>query len=425
MYSKSKELFNKSSKLFPGGVNSPVRAFKSVGSSPIFFKKSQGAYLYDVDGNEYIDYVGSWGPMICGHGHSKVIEAIQQVAEKGISFGACHEYEIHLAEIITKLMPNIEMLRFVNSGTEACMAVARLARAYTKRPKILKFNGCYHGHFDSFLVQAGSGVATMSLPDSPGVPSELAELTLTANYNNLEEVEKCFEQNPNSIAAIMVEPVVGNSGCLLPQNGFLEGLRNICNKYGALLIFDEVMTGFRVAKGGAQERFNVSPDLTTLGKIVGGGLPVGAYGGKKEIMEMIAPSGPVYQAGTLSGNPLGMVAGATTLNLIQEEGFYENLELYGEKLETGIKQIMIDKEVPVTINRCGAMLSVFFTDQKEVYNFPTAKTSDTNRFAKFFNELLKNGIYLPPSQFEAWFFSSIHSKNEIEKTLNAIEAAQF
>jgi glutamate-1-semialdehyde 2,1-aminomutase len=423
MFQKSAQLFSKAQKLFPGGVNSPVRACKAVGGSPVFFESASGAYLYDVDGNKYTDYVGSWGPMICGHTHPKVIEAIQKQLCKGLSFGACTELEIELGELVQKLFPSIETVRFVTSGTEACMAAIRLARAYTKRSKIIKFAGCYHGHYDSFLVQAGSGVATLGLPDSPGVLPELASFTLTLEYNDLAQVEEAFKKNPDSIAGIIIEPVVGNAGCILPQPGFLEGLRKICDQYKSLLIFDEVMTGFRVSKGGAQERFKVKPDLTTLGKIIGGGLPVGAYGGKAEIMQMVAPAGPMYQAGTLAGSPLGMVAGAATLKLIQEPGFYEALEETGANLGKGITEIAHSKGISVVVNRCGSMLSVFFTKEKEVTNYQLAKTSDTERFAKFFRSLLEKGIYLPPSQFEAWFFSRAHGIEEVTKTLKAVELA--
>ena len=421
MHKKSQELFEKAKNIFPGGVNSPVRAFKSVGCSPIYIKSSSGAYLFDVDGNEYIDYIGSWGPMICGHTHPKVLEAINETMQKGISFGACTELEIELATLVQQMFPSIEIIRFVTSGTEACMSAIRLARAYTGKSKIIKFSGCYHGHYDSFLAQAGSGVATFGLPDSPGVLPNLASETITVDYNNLEQLEKAFFQNPDSIAAVIVEPVVGNAGCILPKPSFLEGLRDLCDKYHSLLVFDEVMTGFRLSLGGAQEKYRIKPDLTTLGKIIGGGLPVGAYGGRADIVKMVAPEGPMYQAGTLAGSPLGMAAGKATLELIQEKGFYEKLEHIGMTLEKGIRQIADKYQIPIVLNRCGSMLSVFFTQAEQVYDYNSAKTSDAHRFAKFFRLMLERGIYLPPSQFEAWFFSSAHNETEIVKTLKAID----
>lgn len=422
-FNKSIGLFEKAKNIFPGGVNSPVRACKSVDSTPIFMKSAKGAYLYDEDDNEYIDFVGSWGPMICGHNHPRIVESISNTLSRGINFGTCSELEIKLGSLIQELMPNIEILRFTCSGTEACMAVVRLARAYTKRDKIIKFAGCYHGHYDSFLVQAGSGVATFGLPDSPGVLPNLASETITVDYNNLEQVKKAFDLNPDSIACIIVEPVVGNAGCILPREGFLAGLREICDQYNSLLIFDEVMTGFRVALGGAQERFSVKPDLTTLGKIIGGGLPVGAYCGRAEIMRMVAPEGQMYQAGTLAGNPLAMSAGITTLELLKEKDFYTNIERMGNILENGIIERAKKSNIPVVVNRCGAMLSLFFTEADGVYDYGSAKTADTKRFTKFYKSMLNQGIYLPPSQFEAWFFSSAHGEKEIEKTLNCIEIA--
>ncbi|HEY9885723.1 MAG TPA: glutamate-1-semialdehyde 2,1-aminomutase [Vampirovibrionales bacterium] len=419
----SQELFQEAQTLFPGGVNSPVRAFKSVGGSPVFFERAKGAYLYDVEGKEYVDYVGSWGPMVCGHNHPEVISAIHTVMQQGLSFGACHPYEIKLGKLVKEFMPNIELLRFTSSGTEACMSAIRLARAYTKKPKILKFAGCYHGHFDSFLVQAGSGVSTFSLPDSPGVLKEVAENTLVAEFNNLESVKKVFQENKDSIACIIFEPIVGNAGCIPPQEGFLQGLRDICDENKALLVFDEVMTGFRVAKGGAQELYGIKADLVTLGKILGGGLPVGAFGGKKEIMEHIAPSGSVYQAGTLSGGLLGMAAGAATLELLKDGNMYKQLEGYGQKLEKGIKEIAAKKDVKVVVNRVASMISIFFTELNTVNNFENAKTSDLNKFSNFYKSMLNEGIYLPPSQYEAWFFSATHSDVELNKTLAAIEKA--
>jgi glutamate-1-semialdehyde 2,1-aminomutase len=421
MFQKSAQLFGRAQKLFPGGVNSPVRAFKAVGHTPVFMQSATGAYLYDVDGNKYIDYIGSWGPMICGHTHPKVVEAIQKAATQAISFGASSDAEIRLGELVTRMVPSIQIVRFVTSGTEACMAAVRLARAFTGRPKIVKFAGCYHGHYDSFLVQAGSGVATLGLPDSPGVLPELASQTLTVPYNDLEALKNCFEANPGQIAALIVEPVVGNAGCILPQPGYLQSLRKMCDEYEALLIFDEVMTGFRLAPGGAQERFGVKPDLTTLGKIIGGGLPVGAYGGRADIMAMVAPAGPMYQAGTLAGNPIAMAAGEATLNLARQEGFYEGLEQTGQELENGINELTQKHKIPAVLNRCGAMLSVFFTEAKHVTDYGSAQTSDRRRFAKFFGCMLKNGVYLPPSQFEAWFFSGEHKSSEVHKTLKAID----
>ncbi len=417
MFQKSQELFSKAQQIFPGGVNSPVRAFKAVNAVPVYIKSALGAYLEDVDGNKYLDYIGSWGPAICGHNHPEVLKAIIQTAQSGLSFGTCHELELELAEQVLKFMPNLQMLRFVTSGTEACMAAIRLARAYTAKPKIIKFAGCYHGHYDSFLVQAGSGVATLGLPDSPGVLPDLAKYTITLPYNNLAAVQKAFDENPASIAAIIVEPVVGNAGCILPQDGYLAGLKQICENNKALLIFDEVMTGFRLAQGGAQERFKIKPDLTCLGKIIGGGLPVGAYGGRSEIMQMIAPSGPVYQAGTLAGNPVAMSAGLATLKLLEQTDFYSKLENTGAKLEAGLKQIFKEKNIPIVLNRCASMLSVFFSPEKEIINYQMAQSSDTKLFAKFFNSMLKKGVYLPPSQFEAWFFSSAHQEKQIEQTL--------
>lgn len=425
MFSKSSELFDQAKKLFPGGVNSPVRAFKAVNCDPVFIESAQGAYLHDADNNEYIDYVGSWGPMIAGHGHPSIIQALYETMQKGLSFGACHKGEIKLAQEVMKLMPNFETIRFVNSGTEACMAVIRLARAFTERPKILKFSGCYHGHADSFLVQGGSGIATLGLPDSPGVLPELANQTLTAEFNDLKGVADIFEKYKNQIAAIIVEPVVGNAGCLLPQTGFLSGLRQICDENNSLLIFDEVMTGFRVAKGGAQSLFNVKPDLITLGKILGGGLPVGAYGGRADIMQMIAPSGSVYQAGTLSGNPLGMAAGYANLQLIQAQGFYEKLEMAGRFLEEGLREAAYKARTNIVVNRCGSMISVFFSNLPQINNYTEAKSSDTRQFANFFQNMLADGIYLPPSQFETWFFSSAHTERDLNKTIKVAYQSFF
>jgi len=423
MFEESQALFQTAQQYFPGGVNSPVRAFRAVRQTPIFIRSANGAYLHDVEGNEFIDYVGSWGPMICGHGHPKVIQAVNEASQMGLSFGACTKYELQLADEVKKLMPNIELLRFVNSGTEACMAAIRLARAYTQKNKIIKFTGCYHGHADSFLVEAGSGVATFGLPDSPGVLPEVAASTLTARFNELNDVKLLLETHRGAVAAVVLEAVVGNAGCILPQEGFLQGLRSLCDEHGVLLIFDEVMTGFRLSKGGAQELFGVKPDLTTLGKILGGGLPVGAFGGRADIMRLIAPEGPVYQAGTLSGNPLAMATGSATLKLLQEDGFYEKLDEYGKALQEGIYANARRRRIPVVVNRCGSMLSIFFTNQESVHNYESAKNCDLNRFSRFFTSMLEQGIYLPPSQFESWFFSSKHNEYTLNKTLQAVDRA--
>lgn len=416
---KTQYLFEKAKKLLPGGVDSPVRAFKAVGEIPIFTQKAMGAYLYDVDGNFYVDYVGSWGPMILGHNHPDVFNAIYTSLKEGTSFGTSSEREVILAELVTNAFPSMEMVRFVNSGTEATMSAIRLARAYTKRNKIIKFNGCYHGHSDGLLVKAGSGAATFGIPDSPGVPEDYAKNTLVAEFNDISSVEKLFQENPEDIACVIIEPVVGNMGVLIPKDDFLKKLREITKKYESLLIFDEVMTGFRLAFGGAQEIFNIQPDLTCFGKIIGGGLPVGAYGGKRKIMSMIAPEGPVYQAGTLSGNPLAMAAGIATLSILKDRTVYEKINRYTEILCNEAYNIL-SKKTPVTINRFGSMFTIFFTD-KEVYDWATAKSSDTKIFAKFFKCLLNNNVFFPPSQFEAAFVSLAHSERELEITLDAIK----
>ncbi|GIU82968.1 MAG: glutamate-1-semialdehyde-2,1-aminomutase [Acidobacteria bacterium] len=417
----SVKLFAEAQKHLPGGVNSPVRAFKSVGGNPLYIKRAKGSKMWDVDGNEFIDYIGSWGPMIVGHAHPRVVKAIQEMAENGTSFGANSEPELELAKMIKKFVPSVEMVRMVNSGTEATMSAVRLARAFTGRNKVIKFEGCYHGHGDSFLIKAGSGVATLGLPDSPGVTEATARDTLTARFNSIESVYRLVEQNKAEIAAVFIEPIAGNMGCVPARKEFLEELRKVCTEEGILLIFDEVMTGFRVARGGAQEIYGVKPDLTTFGKIIGGGLPVGAYGGRAEIMQMIAPSGAVYQAGTLSGNPLAMTAGLETLKIIDETpDFYEQLEKKGKYLAEGIQEAVRKKGFSFTLNRVGSMLTLFFTDS-EVTDFDSAKTSDTQKFAKFFRLMLEKGIYLPPSQFEAWFFSYAHSTEDFDKTIEACE----
>ncbi|MCG0277847.1 MAG: glutamate-1-semialdehyde 2,1-aminomutase [Thermanaeromonas sp.] len=407
----------------PGGVNSPVRAFRAVGMTPPFIAKGEGARIYDIDGHEYIDYVGSWGPLILGHRHPEVVEALEKtLKEMGTSFGAPTELENELAKMITQAVPSIEMVRLVNSGTEATMSAIRVARAFTKREKIVKFAGCYHGHADYFLIQAGSGALTFGVPTSPGVPVGTASNSLVARYNDLESVEKVFQQVGEEIAAVIVEPVAGNMGCVPPRPGFLEGLRDITRKYGSLLIFDEVMTGFRVAYGGAQEIYKVKPDLTCLGKIIGGGLPVGAYGGRRDIMEQVAPSGPVYQAGTLSGNPLAVTAGLATLKILQRAGVYEALEEKGALLERGLREKAGEAGLEVTINRKGSMFTVFFTSN-EVVDYETALTSNVERFARYFRSMLEQGIYLPPSQFEAAFVSLAHTDEDIERTITAASRA--
>lgn len=417
---ESKRLFAEAQTLIPGGVNSPVRAFKAVGGQPIVFRTAKGARLTDVDGNEYIDYVGSWGPMILGHSHPRVVAAIHAQLDRATSFGAPCEMENVLARLIIDIVPSIEMVRFVNSGTEATLSAIRLARAFTKRDVILKFEGCYHGHADSFLIKAGSGVATLGLPDSPGVPQAVASHTLVARYNDLESVETLVQANPERIACIILEPVVGNMGCVLPDQHFLTGLRTLCTREGILLIFDEVMTGFRVARGCAQELYSITPDLTTLGKIIGGGLPVGAYGGSKDVMQMVAPSGPVYQAGTLSGNPLAMVAGFETLSAIADEpSFYESLEKKAQTLATGIESLLVENGISGFVNRVGSMFTLFFTDHP-VRNWDDAKECDTAKFGTYFMSMLEQGISLPPSQFEAAFLSAAHSDEDIERTLIAV-----
>lgn len=415
---RSKKLFDEAKKHIPGGVNSPVRAFRSVGGDPLFIKKAKGSKIYDADGKAYIDYVLSWGPMILGHANPVVTAALKKAIVGGTSFGAPTELETTLAKMVKKAFPSIELVRMVSSGTEATMSAIRAARGFTARDKILKFDGCYHGHGDSLLVKAGSGVATFGLPDSPGVPADPAKHTLTVAYNDLGAVKELASREGERIACIIVEPVAGNMGCVPPEPGFLAGLRMVCNQYGIVLIFDEVMTGFRVDFGGAQQRYKIKPDLTCLGKVIGGGLPVGAYGGTREIMEKIAPIGPIYQAGTLSGNPLAMVAGIETLKLLAKPGVYKTLEKKSLDLENGLRAGTQEAGIPCTINRVGSMFTAFFTD-KQVKDFTSAKTSDTTRFGKFFLSMLKNGVNLAPSQFEAAFISLVHSKADIDKTIDA------
>ncbi|MCX7760737.1 MAG: glutamate-1-semialdehyde 2,1-aminomutase [Hydrogenothermaceae bacterium] len=417
---RSRELFKEAQKYLVGGVNSPVRAFKSVGSEPLFINRGKGSRIWDEDGNEYIDYVLSWGPLILGHAHDQILNAIKQIANFGTSFGAPTKIEVDMAKEVVDAVKSVEMVRFVNSGTEATMSAIRLARGYTKRKHIVKFDGCYHGHGDSLLVSAGSGVATLGIPGTPGIPEELAKLTIVLPYNNIEAVEETFKKYGEDIACVIIEPVAGNMGVVAPSKEYHQKLRQITRDYGALLIFDEVMTGFRLAYGGAQELYNIDPDITTFGKVIGGGLPVGAYGGKREIMEYVAPVGPVYQAGTLSGNPLAMAAGLAQLKLLKELNPYQELDKKGKVLEDGIKEISKLTGKPITVNRVGSMITAFFTD-KEVLDFQTAKTSDTQLFAKFFRGLIEEGVYLPASQFEAFFLSTAHSNSDLEITLEKME----
>ncbi|MDL1969027.1 MAG: glutamate-1-semialdehyde 2,1-aminomutase [Deltaproteobacteria bacterium] len=416
----SKKLFNRAINVIPGGVNSPVRACKSVGAEPVFIDHAEGCMIYDADGNGFIDYIGSWGPMILGHRHSAVIKAIASVLNRGTSFGAPTDLEIVLAEMVIDAVSSIDMVRMVNSGTEAAMSAIRLARGATGRDAIIKFDGCYHGHADTLLVEAGSGVATLGIPGSPGVPESFVAHTLSLPYNDIESVKKVMDEQGDKIACIIVEPVAGNMGLVRPVDGFLETLREVTEKSGSILIFDEVMTGFRVAYGGAQSLYGILPDITCLGKIIGGGLPVGAYGGKREIMEHIAPNGPVYQAGTLSGNPVAMAAGIATLMQLKKPGFYENLDKKADLLATGIKKAAEKAGVKAMVDRAGSMLGLFFTD-RDVKNFEDAKTSDLDMFSAYYNGMLEKGIYLAPSQFEALFVSAAHEAEHIDKTIEAAE----
>ncbi|VEI75078.1 Glutamate-1-semialdehyde 2,1-aminomutase [Mannheimia haemolytica] len=419
----SEQLFEQAQKVIPGGVNSPVRAFKGVGGTPVFIEKAEGAYITDSDGKQYIDYVGSWGPMVLGHNHPAIIDAVLKAVPKGLSFGAPTSAEITLAELVCKLVPSIEMVRMVSSGTEATMSAIRLARGYTNRDKIIKFEGCYHGHSDSLLVKAGSGALTLGQPSGPGVPADFAKHTLTCTYNDLDSVKAAFEEYPNEIACLIVEPVAGNMNCIPPQKGFLQGLRELCTQYGAVFIIDEVMTGFRVALGGAQSYYDITPDLTTLGKIIGGGMPVGAFGGKKEIMEYIAPTGPVYQAGTLSGNPIAMAAGLACLTELSKAG---NESILAEKTKTlaeGFKALADKHNVPLTVQYVGGMFGLFFTEQKAITNFQEVMKCDATKFNRFFHLMLEQGVYLAPSAFEAGFMSLAHSDEDIARTLEAADKA--
>jgi len=420
---RSHDLFEAAQRHIPGGVNSPVRAFRGVGGDPVFFENAAGPYLFDADGNRYVDYVGSWGPMILGHAHPLVIQAVADRFHKGLSFGAPTALETRMADKVCELIPSMDLVRMVSSGTEATMSAIRLARGYSGRDKLVKFEGCYHGHSDSLLVKAGSGALTLGEPSSPGVPAALAELTITLSYNDLEQAQDTFAQIGDEIACVIVEPVAGNMSCILPEPGFLEGLRELCDQYGAVLVFDEVMTGFRVARGGAQELYGVTPDLTTLGKIIGGGMPVGAFGGRREIMEKISPLGPVYQAGTLSGNPVAMAAGLKTLELICESGFYEELGAKTKKVVEGLQENANAIGISLTANRAGGMFGIFFTDADRVTDFAGSTACNQDRFRVFFHAMLERGVYLAPSPFEAGFVSAAHSAGDITDTLSAAAEA--
>ncbi len=422
MSNRNSELFSRAKSLLPGGVNSPVRAFKSVDGEPFFTQRAEAAYLFDVEGKRYIDYVGSWGPMIAGHAHPHVLDAVARVMRDGLSFGTPNPLEVTMAETIQALVPSMQMMRMVNSGTEATMAAIRLARGYTKRACIVKFEGCYHGHGDAFLVKAGSGALTYGVPSSPGVPAALADLTLTLPYNDFDAASELFEEQGDDIAALIIEPIVGNMNCILPRDGYLKHLRKLCSEHGALLIFDEVMTGFRVALGGAQSLYDIEPDLSTFGKIIGGGMPVGCYGGKRDIMSLIAPSGPVYQAGTLSGNPVAMAAGLATLELIQAPGFYESLEQKSAYLIDGIEAAARDVGVPFTTNRIGSMFGLFFSTEK-IETYAQAIQCDVARFNKFFHAMLARGVYFAPSAYEAGFISNAHTQKDLDATIAAAREA--
>lgn len=423
-YSKSIEAFKKAKQLIPGGVNSPVRAFKSVQADPVFIQKAKGAKIWDIDGNEYLDFVSSWGPLILGHAREEIVNAVKEAAELGTSYGAPTLIENEMAELITSMIPSVEKVRMVNSGTEATMSALRLARGFTGRDLVVKFAGCYHGHADSFLIKAGSGAITLGLPDSPGVTKASAKDTLIAEYNNLESVKRLFEERGEEIAAVIIEPVAGNMGVVLPEPGFLKGLRELTAKYGALLIFDEVITGFRLSEGGAQKVFNVNPDITTLGKIIGGGLPVGAYGGRADIMDKLAPEGPVYQAGTLSGNPLAMAAGTVMLKTLKNTpSIYLELERKATRLEEGLKNNLKETGVAAVINRIGSMMTMFFTEEDSVNSFDQAMKSDTSRYAAYFKNSLKSGIYIAPSQFECLFISDAHTDEDIDNVIAASKHA--
>jgi len=419
---KNRELFEKARSLMPGGVSSPVRAFKAVGGDPIIVSRAKGSRLWDVEGKEYIDFLMSWGPLILGHAHPKVVEAVKEQAKNGLSYGLTNPYEIELAELVASCMPSVEMVRFVSSGTEATMSAIRLARGYTGKKYVVKFEGCYHGHGDALLVSAGSGVATLGIPGTPGVPEEVARLTLVIPYNNTEALEEVFKRYGEDIACVIVEPVAGNMGVVLPKPGFLEAIRDLTKRYGALFICDEVITNFRLSKGGAQEVFNVEPDITCMGKILGGGMPLGAYGGRREIMEKVAPEGPIYQAGTLSGNPLSMVAGLATIRELLSLDPYQELERLTKKLTDGLSKILSDKGIAHRINQIASMFTVFFTD-REVYDYESAKSSNTELFGRFFRALLKEGVLIPPSQFEAWFLSTAHQEEDIDLALERIDRA--
>jgi len=421
LYQRSSQLFLEAQKVIPGGVNSPVRAFKSVGGTPIFVKEAKGAYLYDEDGNRLIDYINSWGPMLLGHSYEPVVNAVIEKAKKGTSFGMPTEIETQIAELAVSMVPNVDKIRFVNSGTEACMSAVRLARGFTGREKIIKFRGCYHGHSDSFLISAGSGLSTFGVPNSPGVTKGTAQDTLLADYNNLDSVKELFELNQNEIACIIIEPVAGNMGCVPPINGFLEGLRQLCDANGALLIFDEVMTGFRLAKGGAQELFGVNADIVTFGKVIGGGLPVGAFAARNEIMNFLSPVGPVYQAGTLSGNPLAMAAGLTMLQEINKDAdLFDRLDEKTAYLEKGICEVLIKNNIEHVVNRVGSMISIFFCSS-EVVDFETAGKGDTPYFKNFFHKLVENGVYIAPSSYETWFITDALTYADLDETIRVID----